>query len=307
MKGWVGLVVWPTADVWPTKWSSVQLAVRRKSDRESSPVKDSAFYHCVTPPTQLRRQLSYAVISSKQCKVIIVNIIHVNTVSAYDLHCLLSTYKDHGQYDWLASQKLKPGFHYPSWRAELTGDQFPLPLNTGCVDRHAFPLAELTGNGNRSPVKSGSGNRALVAAPNIAISVLSTAEETCLIPSTNCRTCLRRLIGFSDKFLVYCSFVIQQSSEILIHNAASRSEQVGECAEFNIPLDNSGGFRNRWSTASRVAHKTLTKLTIVTSHLRDNNKYEDTVKLAAAAAHRIYHTGLSVKYIWAVTISQHKV
>ena len=29
MKGWVGLVGWPTADVWPTKWSSVQLAVRR--------------------------------------------------------------------------------------------------------------------------------------------------------------------------------------------------------------------------------------------------------------------------------------
>ena len=31
MKGWVGLVGWPTADVWPTKWSSVQLAVRRRS------------------------------------------------------------------------------------------------------------------------------------------------------------------------------------------------------------------------------------------------------------------------------------
>jgi len=29
MKGWIGLVGWPTADVWPTKWSSVQLAVRR--------------------------------------------------------------------------------------------------------------------------------------------------------------------------------------------------------------------------------------------------------------------------------------
>ena len=36
---------------------------------------------------------------------------------------------------------LKPGFHYPSWRPkltpELTGDRFPLPVNT-------FPLAELT-------------------------------------------------------------------------------------------------------------------------------------------------------------------
>jgi len=31
MKGWVGLVGWPIADVWPTKWSSVQLAVRRRT------------------------------------------------------------------------------------------------------------------------------------------------------------------------------------------------------------------------------------------------------------------------------------
>jgi len=34
---------------------------------------------------------------------------------------------------------LKPGFHYPSWRPELTGDRFPLPVNT-----------VLTGNGNRA-------------------------------------------------------------------------------------------------------------------------------------------------------------
>ena len=26
---------------------------------------------------------------------------------------------------------LKPGFHYPSWRPELTGDRFPLPVLTG--------------------------------------------------------------------------------------------------------------------------------------------------------------------------------
>jgi len=33
MNGWVGLVGWPTADVWPTKWSSVQLAVRRRTGK----------------------------------------------------------------------------------------------------------------------------------------------------------------------------------------------------------------------------------------------------------------------------------
>jgi len=83
---------------------------------------------------------------------------------------------------------LKPSFHYPSWRPKLTGDRFPLPVNTGCVNGHAFPLAELTGrvlvetrarqhgptgNGNWSPVNSGSGNRALLtAASNIQSTLL---------------------------------------------------------------------------------------------------------------------------------------
>jgi len=49
MKDWVGLVGWPTEDVWPTKWSSVQLAVRRRTGkvRRSRP----AFYHCAMLPT----------------------------------------------------------------------------------------------------------------------------------------------------------------------------------------------------------------------------------------------------------------
>ena len=33
MKCWVGLAGWPTADVWPTKWSSVQLAVSRRTGK----------------------------------------------------------------------------------------------------------------------------------------------------------------------------------------------------------------------------------------------------------------------------------
>ena len=36
--------------------------------------------------------------------------------------------------------RLKPGFHYPSWRPKLTGDRFPLPVNTGRVDGRSFPL-----------------------------------------------------------------------------------------------------------------------------------------------------------------------
>ena len=46
---------------------------------------------------------------------------------------------------------------------ELTGDRFPLPVNTGRVDGRAFPLAEMTarqlGPLTRA-VNSGSGNRA---------------------------------------------------------------------------------------------------------------------------------------------------
>ena len=56
--------------------------------------------------------------------------------------CLHSTYSA----DFPSSSlRVKPGFHYPSWRSELTGDRFPLPVNTGCVDGRAFPLAELMG------------------------------------------------------------------------------------------------------------------------------------------------------------------
>ena len=39
----------------------------------------------------------------------------------------------------------EPPAWFPSQRPELTGDRFPLPINTGRVDGHAFPLAELTG------------------------------------------------------------------------------------------------------------------------------------------------------------------
>jgi len=45
----------------------------------------------------------------------------------------------------MAHNNVKPGFHYPSWWPELTGDRFPLPVNMGRVDGRAFTLAELTG------------------------------------------------------------------------------------------------------------------------------------------------------------------
>ena len=38
---------------------------------------------------------------------------------------------------------LKPGFHYPSWRPKLTGDRFPLPVNTARLCGPGFRLPML--------------------------------------------------------------------------------------------------------------------------------------------------------------------
>jgi len=50
MKGWVGLVGWPIAGSLPTKWSPVQLLVRRRSRKVRRPKTG------VLPCTVLRRQ-----------------------------------------------------------------------------------------------------------------------------------------------------------------------------------------------------------------------------------------------------------
>ena len=49
MKGWVGLIGWPIAEVLSHKWSSS--ATGRAQDRETSPAKIPTFYHCATQPT----------------------------------------------------------------------------------------------------------------------------------------------------------------------------------------------------------------------------------------------------------------
>jgi len=49
---------------------------------------------------------------------------------------------------WSGVLSVKLGFHYPCSRPKLTGDRFPLPVNTGRVDGRTFPLAELTGRQN---------------------------------------------------------------------------------------------------------------------------------------------------------------
>ena len=72
-----------------------------------------------------------------------------------------------------AIQWLKPGFHYPSWRPELTGDQFPLPVNSASANArpstrpvnsasgNAHPATMETGHPLTRAANSGSGNRAL--------------------------------------------------------------------------------------------------------------------------------------------------
>jgi len=58
-----------------------------------------------------------------------------------EAHQILCYFVEVDQLSWLIlaatriiTAQLKPGFHYPSWRPELTGDWFPLPVNTARVD-----------------------------------------------------------------------------------------------------------------------------------------------------------------------------
>jgi len=49
--------------------------------------------------------------------------------------------------------QFKQSFHYPSWRpeltAELTGDRFPLPVNTGRVDGRVVSTSRVDGPSTR--------------------------------------------------------------------------------------------------------------------------------------------------------------
>jgi len=56
MDGWVGHVGWPIADVWPTKWSSIQLAVCHRIGKVHRP--RPAFYPlCYAAKKQINKLL----------------------------------------------------------------------------------------------------------------------------------------------------------------------------------------------------------------------------------------------------------
>jgi len=71
---------------------------------------------------------------------------------------------------------IKPGFHYPNWQPELTGDRFPLPVNTGRVDGR-ISTSRVEGPSIR-PVNSGSGNRTLVYSKHLCTDPGSTITST---------------------------------------------------------------------------------------------------------------------------------
>jgi len=62
----------------------------------------------------------------------------------------------------LTNGHFKPGFHYQSWRLQLMGDRFPLPINMGRDDGRVVSTSRVDGPDKRSPVNLGSGNRILV-------------------------------------------------------------------------------------------------------------------------------------------------
>ena len=45
--------------------------------------------------------------------------ITIDSVNDGDMRCIC-----------MCLETIKPGFHYPSWRPELMGGRFPLPVNT---------------------------------------------------------------------------------------------------------------------------------------------------------------------------------
>ena len=77
-------------------------------------------------------------IQSSRRKMNVILLLLIQTHYA-ECHC----YRYPTSKQFAALMWVKPGFHYPSWRPELTGDRFPLPVNTGRVYRRAFPLAKL--------------------------------------------------------------------------------------------------------------------------------------------------------------------
>jgi len=93
--------------------------------------------------------------------VVVTLYITLQYIYIYILHCstLQLLYSKNSQSDTrlvahATKSILKPGFHYPSWRPELTGDVFPLPST------RAWRVME-TGHLSTRAVNSGSGNRAL--------------------------------------------------------------------------------------------------------------------------------------------------
>ena len=115
---------------------------------------------------------------------------HQVQVSAYLLLCVTCLAGQVvGVTVWHKS-KVKPGFHYPSWR--VTGFHYlcwRTHVSTSRVDGPSTWLVQtarpstrpvLTGNGNRSPVNSGSGNRTLVcpyAVPEAESTALKNHEH----------------------------------------------------------------------------------------------------------------------------------
>jgi len=66
------------------------------------------------------------------CSQLVITLVYVGIVV---VACLQTAYLHVDQlYSPFSAYGLKPGFHYPSGWPELTGDRFPLPINTARVD-----------------------------------------------------------------------------------------------------------------------------------------------------------------------------
>jgi len=99
----------------------------------------------------------------------------------------------------VGNMQLKPGFHYPSWRPELTGDRFPLPVNTGSGNRAWSTVFDWISSDCSST--NDLSHRLLSSTFTIAIKVSSAVRAWDSIESKLGRLC----VCFSRKSLRYAA------------------------------------------------------------------------------------------------------
>ena len=131
MKGWVGLVSWPTAD---NLMVTCRLQVRcrpgkvRRSKTDFLPLSYTANWHCCTRTWCFR--LSFCVLFVRvSCNIW--STVVLKESQSYSTYWSGFVVTSVGNWSRVCTKVcFKPGFHYPSWQPELTAwvDGWPVSI-----------------------------------------------------------------------------------------------------------------------------------------------------------------------------------